>query len=99
MLLLIGFLICCSIPFMVALWAVVDDFYSKSCLKILESVQDILWRLQLIVVHPKLNEQLLPWKQSEIPLDLEMVAKHEDEVAHHLVTINEGIDVDLDHVA
>jgi hypothetical protein len=28
-----------------------------------------------------------------------MVAKHEDEVAHHLVTNNEGIEVDLDHVA
>jgi hypothetical protein len=27
------------------------------------------------------------------------VAKHEDEVAHHLVTINEGIEVDLDNVA
>ena len=84
---------------MVALWAVVDDFYSKSGLKILGSVQDILWRLQLIVVLPKLNEQLLPWKQSAVSLDLELVAKLEGEVAHHLVTNNEGIEVDLDHVA
>jgi hypothetical protein len=84
---------------MVALLDIVDDFFSKSGLKILFNVQDILWRLQLIVVHPKFNEQLLPWKQSEISLEFEIVAKHEDEVAHHLVTINEGIEVDLDHVA
>ena len=63
------------------------------------NVQNILWRLQLIVVHPKFNEQLLPWKQSAVSLDLELVAKLEDEVAHHLVTINEGIEVDLDNVA
>ena len=96
---LIGFLICCIIPFMVALLDIVDDFFSKSGLKILFNVQDILWRLQLIVVHPKFNEQLLPWKQSTVSLDLELVAKLEDEVAHHLVTINEGIEVDLDNVA
>ena len=84
---------------MVALLDLVDGFFSKSGLKILGSVQDILWRLELIVVHPKFNEQLLPWKQSTVSLDLELVAKLEDEVAHHLVTINEGIEVDLDHVA
>ena len=84
---------------MVALLDLVDGFFSKSGLKILFSVQDILWRLQLIVVLPKLNEQLLPWKQSAVSLDLELVAKLEDEVAHHLVTINEGIEVELDHVA
>ena len=84
---------------MVALLGVVDDLFSKSGLKIQKSVQDILWRLQLIIVHPKFNEQLLPWKQSKISLDLEIVAKNEDEVAHHLVTINEGIEVDLDQVA
>jgi hypothetical protein len=84
---------------MVALLDIVDDFFSKSGLKILFNVQDILWRLQLIVVHPKFNEQLLPWKQSTVSLDLELVAKLEDEVAHHLVTNNEGIEVDLNHVA
>jgi hypothetical protein len=55
---------------MVALLDLVDGFFSKSGLKILFNVQDILWRLQLIVVHPKLNEQLLPWKQSAVSLDL-----------------------------
>jgi hypothetical protein len=77
----------------------VGDLSNKSDLKVQDSFQDISWRFQLIVVFPKLNEQLLLWKQSATPLDFEMVAKLVDKVAHLLIPLSGRIEVELDHMA
>jgi hypothetical protein len=77
----------------------VGDAINKSDLKAQDSFQDIPWRLQLILVLPKLNEQLLFGKQSATPLDFKMGAKLVDKVAHLLIPLSGRIEVELDHMA